>query len=177
MLHEWSVALNIPGLERDSARICSKHFLRSDYEQGGSRLKPTAVPRTEAEISAEVFGNWSTGDTSGMDFTAADEPDDHTESEEEGDNFATADSNLPAEESVTDMSLSVGDVTGGGDLDVGGGDEGPVDLALQEVEEAANNIPSGSSDSRIVEIRRKLRSLRVRTCCHAFIYSAAQIHL
>ena len=135
------------------------------------------MPRTNEEISAEVLGTW-TVQSNTSDLEANDDSDDSADSDstqEEIDNVTTGDSTLPAEESATDMSLNTGDVSGGGDfggVGGGGGGEGDtVDSALQEVEEAANNIASGSNDHQIVEVRRKLRSLRVKMCCCSNTYT------
>ena len=179
MVHEWSVALNVPNLERDSIRLCSKHFLRSDYQTwpGGKRtLKRTAIPRTAEDIlgAAMLPSDDDTGDEA--HDTTDDVEEDVEASESDHDLVAEGDFDVQAEESVTDMSVNDGEVGGGGDLGMGGEGAGTGDVegALQAVEEATDNIVSGSNDEQIRVVRRKLRSLRVKCCFEMWIAIAAK---
>ena len=150
-MHEWSAVLNIQGLERDRIRICSRHFSPSDFMPNG-KLKESAIPHVLPEGGTE---NDEADEPAPMGTDNIDD-----DGADEVDALPTADCDM----SVTDMSVNDSVVGGDGDLSVGagGGEGGTVDSALRELEEAANNIPSGSKGDQITVVRRKLRSLRVK---------------
>ena len=150
MMHEWSAVLNIPVLERDCVRVCSLHFSSSDFDANG-KLKETAIPRHElANSAAHQMSDTDTDDNRSCDSV-------YSYDNVVGHDYASDE--VPADDSVADMNLG-----GGGDfaMGAGGGEGGTVESALQEVEEAASNIPSGGKDEGIGEVRRKLRSMRVK---------------